>query len=44
VLSYFTILCNTSEYKKMGEGTSPGQLYDVQNEVKVSKKVLVGPM
>jgi hypothetical protein len=35
-LSYFTIICNTHEYK-MDPGFSRGQLYDVQNEIKISE-------
>jgi hypothetical protein len=30
-LGYFTIICNTDEYKKMGQGLSLCQLYNAQN-------------
>ncbi len=30
-LRYFTMRCNNAEYKKVGQDTSLGQLYDVQN-------------
>ncbi len=33
-LRYFTILCNANEYKMMGQGFGPGQLYNVNNEIK----------
>ncbi len=33
-LRYFTILCNAYEYKMMGQGIGPGQLYNVNNEIK----------
>jgi hypothetical protein len=36
-LSYFTIICNTHEYKKMDQGFGRGQWYDVHNEIKISK-------
>jgi hypothetical protein len=36
-LRYFTTICNTNEYIKMGQGTSLGKLYDVDNEIKISK-------
>ncbi len=32
----------THEYKMMGQGASLGQLYDEQNEIKTSKKHLLG--
>jgi hypothetical protein len=35
-LSYFTILCNNDEYKRMGQDLSLGQLYNVQNKIKIS--------
>jgi hypothetical protein len=38
-LRYFTIVCNANEYKMMGQGASLGQLYDVQNEIKISKQL-----
>ncbi len=41
-LRYFTIVCNNNEYKIMGEGASLGQLYDVHNEIKISKKHRLG--
>jgi hypothetical protein len=37
-LRNFTIVCNANEYKMMGQGASLGQLYDVQNEIKISKQ------
>jgi hypothetical protein len=39
---YFTIVCNANEYKMMGRGASLGQLNDVQNEIKISKKHWLG--
>jgi len=39
-LRYFTILCNTNEYKMIDQGASQG--YDVQNEIKISKKHWLG--
>ena len=41
-LSYFTIVCNTNEYKMMGQGSSLGQLYDVHNKIKISRKHWLG--
>ena len=41
-LRYFTIVRNTNEYKIMGKGASLGQLYDVHNEIKISKKHRLG--
>jgi hypothetical protein len=37
-LSYFTTVCNTHECKKMDQGISRGQLYDVENVIKISEK------
>jgi hypothetical protein len=37
-LSYLTIICNTHKYKKMDQRFSRGQLYDVQDEIKISEK------
>jgi hypothetical protein len=37
-LRYFTILCNDAEYKNMDQGESQGQLYDVQNWIKIYYK------
>ncbi len=42
VLRYFTIVCNTSEYKMMSQDPSQGQLYDVQDKIKISKKHCLG--
>ncbi len=36
-LRYFTIVCNTNEYKMMGQNFSGGHLYDVQKEIKIFK-------
>jgi hypothetical protein len=36
MLRYFIILCNANEYKMMGQGLGPGQLYDVHNQIKNS--------
>jgi hypothetical protein len=41
-LSYFTIICNTHEHKKMDPGLSRGQLYDVQNEINIFEKHWLG--
>ncbi len=41
-LSYFTIVCNTNEYKMMGQDSSLGQLYDVQDKIKTSRKHWLG--
>jgi hypothetical protein len=38
IMSYFTIKCNTHVYRKMDPDFSWGQLYNVQNEIKISKK------
>jgi hypothetical protein len=43
-LRYFTMLYNNAEYKKMDQDTSLGQLYDVQNEINILYKALVGPI
>ncbi len=37
-LRYFTIVYNANEYKMMGQGASLGELCNVQNEIKLSKK------
>jgi hypothetical protein len=37
-LKYFTMLCNNDEYKKINQGMSLGQLYDVQNEINILYK------
>jgi hypothetical protein len=37
-LRCFTILCNDAEYKKLDQGESQGQLYDVQNWIKIYYK------
>ncbi len=42
-LRYFSMQCNYAEYKKMDQDMSLGQLYDVQNEIKVLYKAKVGP-
>ncbi len=42
-LRYFTMLCNYAEYKRMDQDRSLGQLYDVQNEINILYKDLVGP-
>jgi hypothetical protein len=41
-LRYFTIVCNNNEYKMMSQGSSLGQLYNVQNKIKISKKHWLG--
>jgi hypothetical protein len=41
-LSYFTIVCYTNEYKMMGQGSSLGQLYNVHNKIKISRKHWLG--
>jgi hypothetical protein len=41
-LSYFTIICNNHEYKKMDPGLSQGQLYDVHNEIYIFEKHWLG--
>jgi hypothetical protein len=41
-LRYFTIVCNANEYEMMGQDASLGQLCDVQNEIKLSKKQRLG--
>jgi hypothetical protein len=41
-LRYFTMLCNNGEYKKM-DHESLSQLHNVQNEIKILYKALVGP-
>ena len=40
-LSYFTIVCNSHEYKKMDPGFGHG-LYGVQNEINISEKHWLG--
>jgi hypothetical protein len=42
-LRYFTMLCNYAEYKSMEQNGSLGQLYNVQNEINILYKTLVGP-
>jgi hypothetical protein len=42
-LRYFIMLCNNAEYKKMGIDVSRGQLYNVQSEINIVYKALVGP-
>ncbi len=37
-LRYFTMLCNDAEYKNMDQGESLGQLYGVQNWIKIYYK------
>ena len=37
-LRYFTMLCKDSEYKNIDQGESQGQLYDVQNWIKILYK------
>ncbi len=37
-LRYFTMLCNDAEYKNMDQAESLGQLYDVQNWIKIYYK------
>jgi hypothetical protein len=37
-LSYLTIICNAHEYKKMDQGFSRSQLYNVQDEIKIYEK------
>jgi hypothetical protein len=32
------MLCNNAEYKKMGQDLSLGQLYNVQNKIKIYAK------
>ncbi len=39
---YFSIVCNENKYKMMGQGACQGQLYNVQNEIKISKKHWLG--
>jgi len=42
-LRYFTMLCNNAEYQMMDQNMSLGQLYDVQHEINILYKALVGP-
>jgi hypothetical protein len=42
-LRYFTTRCNYAEYKKIGHDVILGQMYDVQNEINILYKALVGP-
>ncbi len=42
-LRYCTVLCKDAEYKNMDQDMSLGQLYDVQNEIKILYKAKVGP-
>jgi hypothetical protein len=43
-LRYFAIQCNTAEYKKINPDMSLlGQLYKIQNEIKILYKTKVGP-
>jgi hypothetical protein len=42
-LRYFTMLRNNAEYKRMDQDVSLGQLYNVQNEINILYKALVGP-
>ncbi len=42
-LRYCTMICKNAEYKNMDQGESQGQLYDVQNEIKILYKARVGP-
>jgi hypothetical protein len=37
-LRYITMLCNNDEYKKMGQDLSLGQLYDVHNKIKDTRR------
>ncbi len=37
------MLCKDAEYKNMDQDVSQGQLYDVQNEIKILCKAKVGP-
>ncbi len=41
-LRYFTIFGNVDEYKRMSQDLSLGQLYDVHNEIKISRTPLLG--
>ncbi len=38
MLRYFITICNTNEYKMMGQDASLGQLYDVHDKIKILKK------
>ncbi len=42
-LRYYTKLCNNAGYKKMNQDMSRGQLYDVQNKIKIIYKAKVRP-
>ncbi len=35
--------CDNAEYKKLDQDTSLGQLYKIQNEIKILYKAKVGP-
>jgi len=37
-LRYITMLCNNDEYKKMGQDLSLGQLYDIYNKIKDTRR------
>jgi hypothetical protein len=41
-LRYFTMLCKYHDYKRMDQDLSLGQLYDVQNKIKISCKHWLG--
>jgi hypothetical protein len=43
-LKYFTTRCNNAEYKKIQQDTSLGQLYEIQNEMKILYKAKVWPV
>jgi hypothetical protein len=40
--SYCTTICNTNEYKLMGQGDNLGQLYDIHNRIKITRKLWLG--
>jgi hypothetical protein len=41
-LSYCTTICNTNEYKLMCQGNNLGQLYDIHNRIKITRKLWLG--
>ncbi len=38
------MLCKNAEYKNMDQGVSLGQLYNVQNKIKILYKQMLGPI
>jgi len=43
-LRYCTMVCKNAKYKNMDQGVSLDQLYNVQNEIKILYKQMLGPI